>query len=218
MAVQVHVEDKAVDRMEALGLSVGLVERVVRRADAEANMCTSLDPPSMEGLTRWGRTTRFLRESLVSAGWTFDNPRNLARTVHPDGEFAIVATSGDEMTGQADQSPTTKYPKGYATVEAVEANDQLTLDFGDFDLGLDDERPTFPVDLRTWYLLYHVDDEGFRVELSLPNTIEHGWITNWQERIIFPVFLREGNSLANLARPDDDQDPSGDITVEVNRR
>jgi hypothetical protein len=39
---------------------------VVRQADAEASSCTALDPPIMEGLTRWARTNRFLREELAS--------------------------------------------------------------------------------------------------------------------------------------------------------
>ena len=165
MAAQVLMADEAVDRLAELGLSVDLVERVVRQADAEASFCTPLDPPIMEGLTRWARTNRFLREELIPLGWQFDNPRNLPRTIHPGGQFAIVATTGDDITGLADLLPAPKYAKGYATTRAVEVNEQLTLDFGDFDLaGLP------PRDhLQTWLLLFHVDDDGFHVELSLPD-------------------------------------------------
>ena len=136
MGARVLIESEAADRLAELGLTVELIERVVRRADAEASMCTALDPPIMEGLTRWGRMNRFLREELIPVGWRFDNPRNLPRTIHPSGEFAIVATTGDELTGLADLLPATKYVKGDATVQAVEINEQLTLDFGDFDPGL----------------------------------------------------------------------------------
>jgi hypothetical protein len=83
MAARVRAEGEAVDRLAELGLTVELIERVVRRADAEASICTALDPPIMEGLTRWGRTNRFLREELLPVGWRFDNPRNLPRTIHP---------------------------------------------------------------------------------------------------------------------------------------
>ncbi len=217
MAPLVHVEDEAVDRLAELGLSVEIVERVVRRADAEASICTALDPPIMEGLTRWGRTNRFLREELVPAGWRYDNPRLLPRTIHPSGEFAIVATTGDELTGLVDLQPTTKYPKGFATIQAVETNEQLALDFGDLDLGPDDGQAADAGDLRTWFLLFHVDDDGFRVELSLPDAIMDGRITSWAERIILPVFPRDGDRLAALITPGgDDQD--GEIVVEVNRR
>jgi hypothetical protein len=216
MATRVLVERAAVDRLAELGLSTELVERVVRRADAEASICTALDPPIMEGLTRWGRTNRFLREELIPAGWSFDNPRNLPRTIHPSGDFAIVATTGDELTGLAELLPATKYAKGYATIQAVEVNEQLTLDFGDFDLS-PNGRAADPDVLLTWLMLFHVDEDGFRVELSLPNAIDDGRITGWAERIILPVFPRDDDRLAAAARPDGaDQDER--IVVEVNRR
>lgn len=217
MATRVLVEGEAVDRLGELGLSVEIVERVVRRADAEASTCTLLDPPIMEGLTRWGRTNRFLREELIPAGWRFDNPRNLPQTIHPSGDFAIVATTGDELTGLLDLLPTTKYPKGYATVQAVETNEQLALDFGYFDLGPDDGRATDAGDLLTWFMLFHVDEAGFRVELSLPDGIVDGRITSWAERIILPVFPRDDDRLAALMMPSGDDRDEG-IVVEVTRR
>jgi hypothetical protein len=217
MAAQVYAEDEAVDRLAELGLSVEIIERVVRRAEAEASVCTALDPPIMEGLTRWGRTNRFLREELIPVGWTFDNPRNLPRTIHPSGEFAIVATTGDELTGLLDLLPATKYAKGYATVQAVETNEQLTLDFEDFEFGAADRQARNAGDLLTWLMLFHVDDEGFRVELSLPDAIAEGRITSWAERIILPVFPRDDDRLAALLAPGGD-DQGREIVVEVIRR
>ena len=216
MAPQVYVEAEAVDRLADLGLSVEIVQRVVRRADAEASTCTRLDPPILEGLTRWGRTNRFLREELIPLGWTYDNPRNLPRTIHTSGEFAIVATTGDDLTGLLDLLPTTKYPKGYATVQAVETNEQLVLEFEDFDVGGADGQASDAGDLLTWFMLFHLDDEGFRVELSLPDAIVDGRITSWAERIILPVFPRDEDRLAALLPGGDDQD--GEIVVEVTRR
>jgi hypothetical protein len=220
MAPLVHIEEKAADRLAELGLSAELVERVTRRADAEASTCTRLDPPIMEGLTRWARTNRFLREELVPYGWRYDNPRNLPRTIHPSGEFAIVATTGDELTGLADLLPATKYPKGFATAHAVEINEQLALDFGDFgdfDLGGPGGEAHDAGDLLTWMMLFHVDDEGFRVELSLPDAIVDGRITSWAERIILPVFPRDDDRLADPAGSGSDDQGEG-IDVEVIRR
>ena len=217
MPTRVLVERAAIDRLGELGLTTELVERVVRRADAEASMCTALDPPIMEGLTRWGRTNRFLREELIPVGWSFDNPRNLPRTIHPSGEFAIVATTGDELTGLAELLPATKYAKGYATAQAVGINEQLALDFGDFDLGLPDDRAADARDAATWLLLFHVDEDGFRAELSLPNAIADGRITGWAERIILPAFPRDEDRLAALLTSSGaDQDE--DIVVAVSRR
>ena len=217
MAARVLVDGEAVDRLAELGLTAEIVERVVRRADAEASTCTMLDPPIMEGLMRWGRTTRYLREELIPAGWRFDNPSNLARTIHPSSEFAIVATTGDELTGLAGLLPTTRYAKGYATVRAVETNEQLALDFGDFDLGRDDGFAETG-DVLTWFMLFHTGEDGFRVEVSLPDAIVDGWITSWAERIILPVFPRDDDRLADLTMPGDADDQDGGILVEVNRR
>ncbi|MBV9450860.1 MAG: hypothetical protein JO345_33720 [Streptosporangiaceae bacterium] len=213
MSAMVLVENKAVERLHELGLSVDIVERVVRRADAEASTFTALDPPIMEGLTRWGRTSRFLREELVPRGWTYDNPRNWARTIHPSGEFAIVAATGDELTGMAGPGvlPTTKYRKGDATIKAVAANEQLAFDFGDLDLFRPAAERT-PGVLLTWVLLFYSDDHEFRVELSLPDGIEDGRISSWAERIILPPFQRD-----ELVT-DDDNDDADHVVVEIFRR
>lgn len=217
MGARVLGEAEAVGKLAELGLTVELIERVVRRAEAEASMCTALDPPIMEGLTRWGRMNRFLREELLPMGWRFDNPRNLPRTIHPSGEFAIVATAGDELTGLAGLLPATKYLKGDATVQAVEVNEQLTLDFSDLHPGLDDGRPGGSGDMLTWLMLFHVDGEGFRVELSLPDAIVDGRITSWAERIILPVFPRDDDRLTSPVTPGGD-DLDEDVVVEVTRR
>jgi hypothetical protein len=160
---------------------------------------------------------RYLREELIPADWHFDNPRNLPRTIHPSGEFAIVATTGDELTGLADLLPATKYAKGYATVQAVEMNEQLMLDFDDFDPGPDGGRAAGAGDLLTWLMLFHFDEDGFRVELSLPDAIADGRITSWAERIILPVFPRDDDRLTDLT-PLGSDDQGGDVVVEVTRR
>lgn len=216
MSAKVLVESEASGRLAELGLTIELIERVVRRADAEASMCTALDPPMMEGLTRWGRMNRFLREELIPAGWRFDNPRNLPRTIYPSGEFAIVAATGDELTGLAGLLPATKYLKGDATVQAIVINEQLTLDFDDFAPGPDDIPVGGSGEMLTWFMMFHTEEEAFRVELSLPNAITDGRITSWAERIILPVFPRDDDRLTSPVTPD--RDDLDEVVVEVIRR
>lgn len=210
MAALVQVKRRAVDRLGELGLDVPTIERVVRRADAEAATCTALDPPIIEGLTRWARTSRFLREELIPRGWTYDNPRNLARTIHPSGEFAVVAATGDVLTGVPHELPTTRYRKGDATIAAVQANEQLAFDFGDSwnSVLLDADAGA----LLTWFLLFYADDHEFRVEVSLPNRIDDGLITGWAERIILPPFPRAPQALR------EDETGPDQVVVEVSRR
>src|SRR5438067_2077670 len=161
--------DQAADRLTELGLKAEILGFALKGADAEARTYTELDPPNMQGMARYSRTVRLLREQLVPLGWSYDNPRNLARTVSPDRQVAIIATLGDAATGVPNVRPSTPYEKGIATVEAVSRNFlQLTLPI---DLG-DNE----PVDadgdgIATWVLLYNVTESEIRAELSLPDSM-----------------------------------------------
>ena len=214
MSARVLNDEKAVDRLAELGLTVDLVERVILRAEAEAATCTAFDPPMMAGFVRYGRTVRFLREELVPQGWDYDSPRNFCRTISPNREFAIVSTSGDEATGHPELTPTTKYPKGYATAQAVDTNGQLGFDFSDLVI---DEPPSEDDQLATWFLLYQVDGDAIRAEISLPSAMDRGSISDWEERIILPAFAL--NAELSAERPsDEDDDDETDYIVEVNRR
>ena len=178
-------------RLAELGLSIELIARVLGRADAETEDCTPLDPPIMEGMLRWGRMTRFLREELIAAGWSYDNPRNLARTIHPSGEFAIVVATGDERTGLADGEASARHRKGRAMEQAIHTNGQLAFDLGAM-LSVTREGKAVGVGaLRMWLLLFYADEEVFRAELSLPEAFEDGRITRWAERILLPAIPRE---------------------------
>ncbi|HZO66212.1 MAG TPA: hypothetical protein VFB74_14500 [Kribbellaceae bacterium] len=199
--------DRGVDRLAELGLKVDFLEFALRGADAEARTYTQLDPPNMQGMARYSRIVRLLREQLLPVGWSYDNPRNLARTVSPDGQVAIIAALGDAATGVADVRPSTRYEKGIAVVEAVSRNFlQLTLPI---DLG-DDE----PVDAdadgtATWILLYNVTESEIRAELSLPDSMVDGYIDTWLERIILPPIPLEPTPVAGPVR----RAPEPDVIV-----
>lgn len=214
MAARVLVDAEATDRLTEMGLTVANIERPIRLAEAEAATCTALDPPVTTGFMRYARIVRFLREELLPMGWEWDNPRNFCRTIHPARQFAIVATSGDEATGDPKLVPTTKYPKGYATASAVDMNGQLAFDFSDS--GIADELRAGE-QLATWILLYHVTETEIHAELSLPSEMTGGNISDWQERIILPSFPLEDVPIGGAGEPDDGDD-HGEYEVEVNRR
>lgn len=205
-------EQQALDRLAALGLTYQQIERALLRADAEARLTTDLEPPTAEGITRYNKTNRFLREELVTQGWDYDNSQNFCRTIHPSRGFAIVASSGDGGAGVwiPGESPSTKYPKGETTVRAVETNAHPALDLGD-DFAL--EESTTPTNI--WYLLYQVTAEQVLVELSFPSAIEGGRIVHWSERIILEPIDRTPTSTTE--QQPDDQDDDG-YTVDVAMR
>ena len=186
----VVADDGVPARLDELGLTADVLSRVLERADAEATATTELDPPTIEGILRYGKAVRFLREELVPQGWTFSNARNYCTTVHPDGALAIVPSSGDEYTGVwvPGQSPTTKYPKGETTARVVRMNGQGVLDL---DLGEALEEPAVWAPESVWYLLYRVADGRIFLELSFPTAIDGGVISSWRERIILPPIDRQ---------------------------
>ncbi len=185
----VHVEEEARDRLAELGLKAEILEFALRGADAEARTYTELDPPNMQGMARYSRTVRLLREQLIPLGWSYDNPRNLARTRSPDRRVALIATLGDAATGSPLVDPSTRYEKGIATAEAITRNFvQLSLPIDLEDEGPLDADEITPV--TTWVLLYHVTDTEIRAELSLPDSMVDGYIDTWLERIILaPIPL-----------------------------
>ena len=186
----VTVQISGQERLATLDLTTELIGQALRRADAESDTCTALDPPILEGLLRWARATRFLREALIPAGWSQDNPRNLARTIHPSGEFAIVLATGDEWTGRAEYQAGPRHARGYATEQAIYTNGQLAFDFGPLTHVVAPAQFSGAGDLRTWFLLFHAEQDVFRLELSLPEAFDGRRITRWTERILLPAVPR----------------------------
>jgi hypothetical protein len=204
------------DRLAELGLKPEILEFALRGADAEARTYTALDPPNMPGMARYARTVRLLREQLIPLGWTYDNPRNLARTVSPDRRVAIIATLGDTATGMPHVPPSTRYEKGIATIEAVSRNFlQLTLPIDLGDEGYDDVDEVDEGDedaTTTWVLLYNVAETEIRSELSLPDSMVEGFIDTWLERIILPPVPLQPTVAVPAQRP------AADPLVAVTRR
>ncbi len=184
MECQVVEGSPVAARLAELGLSPEILRTALQDADAEARQYTAMDPPGAAGLARYFRTVRRLREQLAPAGWTYDNPRNLCRTISPDGRIAIITALGTEATGDPTGRPTTRYEKGIATVDVVNRNflEQTLFDLDDPELGAEPD----PTTLATWVLLYYVTDTEIRAELSLPDSMVDGHIDTWLERIILP--------------------------------
>jgi hypothetical protein len=185
----VYEGQPAADRLAQLGIEQVWLKNAVLAGDAEARTCTRLDPPITGGILRYSRTNRVLREQTIPAGWHFDNRRNLARTINPSRQFAIVVAQGNEFTGDQDNLPITKYPKGITMIEAVASNEQLELDLQALlpeGVVLESEdASTERMILETWVLLSTIVDGEIHYELSRPVSMTGSHIDAWAERIIF---------------------------------
>ncbi|WP_305779817.1 hypothetical protein [Nocardia nova] len=206
---EIYEGSDATTRLAELGLRVETLEKAFERAEADVRMCTKHDPPTMRGFTRWARIVRFLREELASDGWTYDNPINLPRTIHPRRLLAIVVKSGDDVTGldMPGLWPANKNPIGTATKAAVTDNGQLALFTAEDLLGVGK--------MLTWFLLYRVVDGVVHAELSLPDEIEGDRIGHCLERIILPAIDLGPDYIASVSQSPDD---GSAYSVEVERK
>src|ERR1700722_13007323 len=164
----VHENAAAAKRLAELALTTADLTGALTGADTEARSWTALAPPMMAGLARWGKTNELLRARLVKRGWRHDSLKGMPRTISPARDFAIVATTGDAVTGHSDGSTPTKFAEGTQSVRPDSRNVQLAFAFpdpypGEARWATADDREG----LATWLLLYHVAADQIRAELSL---------------------------------------------------
>ena len=180
-------------RVEAALRELELTPEVLRIAleagYAAAALCTPNHPPNFGGMTMWAETVRSLREQLILAGWHRDDTGNFSTVVNGDGALGIAVASGNVDTGQADRHPTTRYPKGAVTHQAVERNAYLPFDPLPKDLAATAEP-------HIWWLLHNRTAGELRSELSFPVAIdESGFVAAWGTRLILPPIDLEPATL-----------------------
>jgi hypothetical protein len=193
----VYQGEEADRRLAELGLEREDFIPVLEDAHNEAVRYRSVDDAkNAEGLVRWIRTVGLIRRRLSRKGWTHEDPQNLPITVVPSQEHIVITTTGDQETGNPLKTPTTQYPKGKATRNAIgddpgeDESPQLSLmDLMEDELG--EEMSEVVVDQSqhraVWMLMYHFDKarKQVRAELSRPASMNAGEkIVRWQERIM----------------------------------
>jgi hypothetical protein len=195
-----------------------LRDNVVARAAAAArSYAGGLYPPAAPGTVRWLHSVASTGEALAALGYERDDTDQIAKVIHEERGLAIVCAAGNALTGVpyllTRKYPTTKWPKGERTANAVARNSQLTF----FDeLDEDHDRELRP--LETWILLQYADQDEVRAELSLPASINaRGYITDWRERYILPPLSNDGGAMDEPIH-DDGDDGDGDIVVSVEPR
>jgi hypothetical protein len=210
MAAIVHKEVEDVDsQLGKLGLKRELIARCPVAGYMARTGCTPHHPANYGGMVHYGEMIRQLRDELVPLGWSAASDMNLEVTVSPEKGIAISVVSGDENTGLAGRTPSTKRRRGSVTTRLVDDNKQLA-----FDLVVPNLAPKVNDDgkelRQTWVLLHYFNRNELRYELSRPVRIgDDGYIESWQERIIFPAVPIDGIALPTL--PDYAEQPDVDV-------
>ncbi len=185
-------------------------------------------PKNGAGMESWIRAIETLREMLDIEGWTPIDLRGIAPYIQsPDGAIALTVSSGDEGTGVRHLNPMTKNTKGIVVVEAVKRNwEQLVLNFGEQKRAMAASRPKKLSARMTMILLMNTVrirrpnepvQVEYRFELSTPAVMRNRRISEWSERILFPVEIG-GGGVPTVERapelpPDIGMTPEPNVTV-----
>ncbi|HUN61844.1 MAG TPA: hypothetical protein VMU53_07635 [Candidatus Sulfotelmatobacter sp.] len=204
-------------KLRELGVSEAILREAVERGQAEQAQRTLNHPPLYRGLTPWGEITCAFREQVIPLGWKRDDDGNLAITINDKGTAGIVVATGDEFTGDKDESPCTKSPRGPRTERIIKRNRSLaeTL-FGDIRKPTAAEIEKINAQM-TWFLLFSRDEKRqlIQCELSLPSKINRkGRVEGWLERIILEPVPYGGEPAQKL----EDVPQTPEIDIDLKRR
>jgi len=144
------------------------------------------DHPSWAtGIAPMGEAVFALRQLTRALGWTKEENRGFALTVHPDAKYAVNISKGDLHTGDPEKTPCSHSEKGICTEEALLGNQ---LSFG-FMSNADVPASTVQQVRPTWYLLLRVSGDKILSEFSLPLAMsDEKKISEWAERVILPAI------------------------------
>lgn len=198
------------DRLSELGLSSRILADVVKHYAMTVISMTPDHPSWCTGIAPAGEAVFALRQLTRPLGWTREEVRGFALTIHPKGLLGVNVAKGDLNTGNPLCTPTSHSEKGICTEEAV-ANNQTSFDFGPETKVVADEQSGRP----TWWLLVRVTEKQVPYEFSLPVSLsDDKHINKWAERLTFqPIPISE---LSNNEEDDDESTP--EIVPEITRK
>lgn len=183
-------------------LTAEVFERGVAVGAAESRSFSPGAPKSAPNMTRWFRTVEVIHEQLMllQLGWSRSDPQNLPYFLQSELNLGLITSSGNEFTGVAWGTPSTKNPKGSAFARRVDENGQGAL----FPQPTDDGGE---IEVKyLWVLLYNERDGLVYLELSRPKSMAGTQIDSWLDRIIFPPF---DLAIGGLSFEEDEGDDEG---------
>jgi hypothetical protein len=204
------------NRLAELGIDEEDLSYAVTRGAAAGFECNDNHPPQSAGYYRWAETTAAIRERSLPKDWERISDDGLPLTVNSTGTVALTVAGGDENTGRAEKTPSTKSQKGPRISSAVADNSQFEFLFDGVPL-----RPEHLVASEgrmTWVLLIYVDKCSYQIrsELSRPKTMsDDRRIVGWWERIILKSIPFDGDAL-NI--PVEDAPKTPELDGEIRRR
>ena len=207
----VYTDNEAENRLKEINIKNQHLQDACLAGLLQKNNCNENNTKGGPGFIQWDETIRSLRELSIEDGWTRYQQNHLEGIISENSKTIILPSSGNLSTGNPNQTPINKNPKGYRTIQIIEKVAQGNLFTGYPDQSDDVYNELF-------ILLYYCTDQKLKMELSKPLQItRQGKIVAWQERIIIPEYNlydfdpSKYNNSPNL--PDSDS-----LDIEVLRR
>lgn len=198
-------------KIEALGLELDEVLRIVHTVVTAHNDATDHDPKSAAGQFRYIYGTRALRDILCLKGWEIDREDNIEAVYHPEMGIKIVYQSVDKACSDS-MEPKAISGKGKGAQRLIDRSTSAYL-FPD----MEDEEQEKMCALKTkstattWYLCVSVNGDEVSAEISLPYSVEDDNFKGFIERI----YVVSGGDWAAEGIVDlDDDDGEGALEFE----
>ncbi|WP_017931187.1 hypothetical protein [Robiginitomaculum antarcticum] len=189
-ATAIIVDDPALveQRLEQLNLELKPLLDVLAHIVSHKRGLTLDHPTWMIGISAAGEGVYMLRTLLRTRGWMREEESSFELTVYSDDnqDLALNIAKGTSAVGNSELNVETAYSRGPQTVNAVDCNAQLMFDLPPPPIN-EIETAMNSDGRHTWYLLYYVEGNKIKGELSLPlglSADKH--IADWHERIILP--------------------------------
>lgn len=190
--------EEAVRQLADLGLTWDVLWLAIAAGEKVRQEATRFHPVPAGGLMDWLARVAALRSGLNEQGWVPVDNRQIPLAVREDAAIGVGVLLGDFNTGNREQGPRSKYPKGKEVLAVAKGNEALftPADCGHPELlDVDDyER------LQVWFLVTYrhvrpadtskpggVKEAEVRSELSLPGpSFSKTHMDNWIDRIHLP--------------------------------
>lgn len=174
------------------------MNEVVDAAIGGSLSVTELDPITARGYCTWQSGVRRLREIGLKKQFLVSNESNVPWIVDKKrgNRFTVVITV--EATGENEAIPSNLRVKGVATLQAIKNNSNLLFDYADLPQ-MTKPAQTPPSQLtffRSWYLCIHLDGTLATAELSFPISMNQGFFSEYDERIMVRSIEESGLPLS----------------------
>ena len=208
----VEEEGAVVSALTSIGWTKEELLEVVEAAVGARRSATANHPLGTGGMRAWQDGTCRLRELGKVRGLRNDDEDRIASTVDEKNKLRFIVSSGDENTGEPNQTPQNRNKKGAGTGKTLGE----AFDF--YDSVLNDQALTKTTEIEgqhtAWYLLIYCEGDTVKAEISCPDGMLDGFFTGFSERIILRNDEDSDSIVASKSAPV----PADVIDINVSRK